>query len=71
MPIRPRRRIKANTIHIHDQHGQSAFKPKARIRSKEVEGGALEVVVYTIGAGSGATYTFIDSSIYTRFLLTK
>ncbi len=55
MPMRPRSRRNASIIHIHDQHGQSAFNPKAWIRSNEVEGGAFEVVVYTIGADSGAT----------------
>ena len=64
MPIKPRRRRKAKTIHIHDQHGQSAFNPKARTRSKEAVGGTvLEVVVYTIGGGSGETYIVIDTSI--------
>jgi hypothetical protein len=45
MPIRPRSRRNANTIHIHDQHGQSAFNPKARTRSNEPEGIGSDVVV--------------------------
>jgi len=47
--------IKPKTIHIHDQHGQSAFKPNARTRSNEPEGTAFDVVVYTLASGSGET----------------
>ena len=38
----------------HAQHGQSACKPKARIRSNELLGGIfVVVVVYTVGTGTG------------------
>jgi hypothetical protein len=53
MPIRPSNRIKPKTIQIHDQHGQSAFNPSARIRSNELEGATFDVVAYVTGSVSG------------------
>jgi len=44
MAIRPRRRRIPKTIHIHAQHGQSAFNPRARTRLNELEGGTFVVV---------------------------
>ena len=43
------------TMHIHDQHGQSAFSPRAGIRLNELVGAGfgmvVVVVVYTVGGG--------------------
>jgi len=64
MPMRPRRTRKPKIIHIHDQHGQSAFNPKARARSNELDGIVFDVVVYTIGLGSGETCIFTYISIH-------
>jgi len=60
--------IKAKIIQIHDQHGQSAFKPNARMRSNEPEGTAFDDVVYTIGSGSGETCIFTYILIYTSVI---
>jgi hypothetical protein len=45
IPIRARRRIIPKTMKIHDQHGQSAFNPKARTRLNPLVVGAFVVVV--------------------------
>lgn len=40
-------------IKIHDQHGQSAFKPKARIKLKEPFAAGSFFVEYEMGPVSG------------------
>ena len=36
------------TMQIHDQHGQSAFSPRAGMRLNELVGAALVVVVVVV-----------------------
>jgi hypothetical protein len=45
IPIRPIRRRIPKTMNIHDQHGQSAFNPKARTRLNPPLDGPVVVVV--------------------------
>ena len=60
--------INARTIQSHAQHGQSAFKPQARIRSKDFGGPVLigstlqtnGAAAAAGGGGSGATLFFVS-----------
>ena len=70
MPMIPNNMTKPKTMHIHDQHGQSAFNPKARIRLNEVEGGRSVVGTYLVVAVvSCEIYIFMFTKSHTHICI--